>query len=85
MGDIEDLGNVFKKMPLYVNFDAAETKNAEDRFDQPACNGCGNCCSGCNTGAKNTLNMNYLPDAKVHGAHLFTCVSVISVEKNAGV
>ena len=41
-------------------------------IQQPACNGCGNCLSGCNTGAKNTLNLNYLADAKAHGAHIFT-------------
>ena len=54
----------------YVNF---EKKKPDDlRFDQPPCNACGNCVTGCNTGAKNTLNMNYLPDAKVHGAKIFT-------------
>ena len=59
----------------YVNFEAEKTTDTRYRFDQPACNGCGNCISGCNTGAKNTLNMNYLPDAKVHGANIFTEVS----------
>ena len=54
----------------YVNFE--KKKPGDNRFDQPACNACGNCVSGCNTGAKNTLNMNYLPDAKVHGAKIFT-------------
>ena len=61
----------------YVNFEAERTNDTKHRFDQPACNGCGNCVSGCNTGAKNTLNMNYLPDAKVHGATFFTKVSAI--------
>ena len=42
---------------------------------QPACNGCGNCIGGCNTGAKNSINMNYLADAKYHGAEIFTRVS----------
>ena len=41
-------------------------------IEQPACNGCGNCLSGCNIGAKNTLNLNYLADARAHGAHIFT-------------
>jgi len=40
--------------------------------DQPACTGCGDCVSGCNVGAKNTVAMNYLPDARNFGAHLFT-------------
>ena len=41
---------------------------------QPQCNGCGNCFGGCNTGAKTTVNMSYLPDAKYHGAEIFTMV-----------
>ena len=42
--------------------------------EQPACNLCGNCVTGCNTGAKSTLLMNYLPDAWNHGAEIFTQV-----------
>ena len=61
---------IFISYSRYVNFE--KKKPGDNRFDQPACNACGNCVSGCNTGAKNTLNMNYLPDAKVHGAKIFT-------------
>ncbi len=39
---------------------------------QPACTGCGDCCGGCNVGAKNTVALTYLPDAVRHGARLFT-------------
>ncbi|MGE5085055.1 MAG: GMC family oxidoreductase N-terminal domain-containing protein [Bacillota bacterium] len=48
---------------------------------QPRCIQCGNCCAGCNTGAKNTLNMNYLPLAKSHGAEIYTRISVDHIEK----
>jgi cholesterol oxidase len=48
---------------------------------QPACNGCGDCTSGCNTGSKNTLVMNYIPDAKNHGAQIFCSMRVQSVEQ----
>ncbi len=48
---------------------------------QNACVLCGDCCSGCNYGAKNTVLMNYLPDAYVHGAHIFTEVAVQSVRR----
>jgi cholesterol oxidase len=48
---------------------------------QPECNRCGDCVSGCNTGAKNTLMMNYLPDAKRRGAEIFTEVAVRFVER----
>jgi cholesterol oxidase len=51
---------------------------------QNACALCGDCCSGCNYGAKNTVLMNYLPDAHWHGAHLFTEVAVQSVERADG-
>jgi cholesterol oxidase len=49
--------------------------------DQNACTLCGDCCSGCNYGAKNTVLMNYLPDAHAHGAHIFTEVAVQSVRR----
>ncbi len=48
---------------------------------QNACTLCGDCCSGCNYGAKNTVLMNYLPDAYSHGAHIFTEVAVQSVRR----
>jgi cholesterol oxidase len=51
---------------------------------QNACALCGDCCSGCNYGAKNTVLMNYLPDAHWHGAHIFTEVAVRSVERCDG-
>ena len=49
---------------------------------QNACALCGDCCSGCNHGAKNTVLMNYLPDAHAHGAHIFTEVAVQSVHRH---
>lgn len=46
------------------------------------CNNCGDCVTGCNHGAKNTLIMNYLPDAVNHGAEIFCGVGVEYVEKS---
>ncbi len=48
---------------------------------QEACTGCGDCVTGCNTGAKNTLLMNYLPDAVSHGAQIFSEIDVRWVER----
>jgi len=47
---------------------------------QSACVGCGDCVTGCNFGAKNTVLMNYLPDAHAHGARIFTELDVRHVE-----
>ena len=49
---------------------------------QDACTRCGDCVSGCNYGAKNTVLMNYLPDARNHGARIFTCAEVRRVERS---
>jgi len=48
---------------------------------QTKCCNCGDCVSGCNHFAKNTLIMNYLPDAVNHGAEIFCNVNVDHVEK----
>lgn len=50
---------------------------------QPACTSCGDCCSGCNVGAKNTVALSYLPDAVRHGAEIFTEISVRRILKRA--
>lgn len=51
---------------------------------QYACKLCGDCVSGCNYGAKNTLIMNYLPYAKNQGAELYAQVAVRYVEPRNG-
>ncbi len=51
---------------------------------QPACTLCGDCCSGCNVGSKNTVQMTYLPDAANHGAEIFTGTLVHSLRKERG-
>jgi cholesterol oxidase len=51
---------------------------------QNACTLCGDCCSGCNQGAKNTVLMNYLPYAHARGADIFTEVAVRSVHREDG-
>ena len=46
---------------------------------QAACTGCGNCITGCNIGAKNTLTSNALPLARSRGVNIFAGVTAISV------
>jgi cholesterol oxidase len=50
--------------------------------EQHACTMCGDCVTGCNYGAKNTTLMNYLPDARNHGAEIFTRVLVRYIERS---
>jgi cholesterol oxidase len=51
---------------------------------QQACKLCGDCVTGCNHAAKNTLIMNYLPDARNHGAEIYTQVGVRRLERKDG-
>jgi cholesterol oxidase len=67
--------------PVVVSFE--ETVNPAG-VAQPACTLCGDCCSGCNVGAKNTVAMTYLPDARAHGAEIFTELAVTHIVKRDG-
>jgi cholesterol oxidase len=49
---------------------------------QPTCTRCGDCCGGCNVGAKNTMALTYLPDAVRHGADIFTQLKVQHLSKD---
>lgn len=75
------MGQPFYRPPLYVTF--ADRVNPVG-VAQPACVLCGDCITGCNHGAKNTVLMNYLPDAKNHRAEIFTGVSVRYLERKDG-
>ena len=64
---------------ITVNF-ALDGKNPCGAEQKP-CIDCGDCVTGCNVGAKNTLYMNYLPLAGNNGAHIFTQAQVDWLEK----
>jgi cholesterol oxidase len=49
---------------------------------QAACTECGDCCGGCNVGAKTTVACTYIADAKAFGAEVFTGVRVLSLSKD---
>lgn len=68
----------FYRPPINVTF---EDRVSPAGVEQSACKLCGDCVSGCNYSAKNTLLMNYLPDARNHGASIFTQVSVRFLER----
>lgn len=69
----------FRYANINVSFQDGVNKSG---VTQKRCNNCGDCVTGCNHGAKNTLIMNYLPDAVNHGAEIFCNVGVEYVEKS---
>jgi len=75
--DLGSTGAPCKPAPIAVTF--KDGKNAVG-IEQKACIGCGNCVTGCNYEAKNTLPMNALPLAKCRGARMFTGATVLSIE-----
>lgn len=82
---LEAASGVFGKgpvtAPVTVNFE--NSVNAAG-VAQRACTLCGDCCSGCNVGAKTSIAVTYLTDAKAHGADIFTLCGVSHVEKRGG-
>ena len=59
------LGAEFYPPPINVNFEKLPNDTNHVGVAQHPCVGCGDCMTGCNYGAKNTVLMNYLPDAKI--------------------
>ena len=72
------LGTKATRVPINVAFRAGT--NAANVF-QPACTACGDCCAGCNVGAKSTVDITYIADAVNHGAQVFTEVRVDAIRK----
>ena len=66
----------FYRPPINVTFNEFDRNINHVGVEQHPCVGCGDCMTGCNYRAKNTVLMNYLPDAKNHGSEIFTEVSV---------
>ena len=78
----KELGTSAQALNIVVNF----TINGPNPYAVPQkpCNNCGNCVTGCNVGAKNTLYMNYLPMAKNAGAIIHTQTKVEWLQKKPG-
>jgi cholesterol oxidase len=64
------------RAPLAITLDVATN---EQGMRQHGCVQCGDCVTGCNVGAKNSLDMNYLPLAWSSGALMFTQVEVSTI------
>jgi cholesterol oxidase len=74
-------GTEFKMLDLAVNMTRYDDQENEYGVHQKLCSHCGDCVSGCNVGAKNTLDTNYLALAKQRGAKLFVQLEVDYIEK----
>lgn len=74
------MGGKAEPAPLAVNFHGPTSHSAR----HGPCNDCGNCVTGCHSGAKGSLNMNAWPLARQLGAELFTgaVVSHLSRHEN---
>jgi cholesterol oxidase len=67
--------------PLAVNLRRyAGAPNAQGIW-QAACTHCGDCVTGCRVGAKNSLDVNYLPLARSQGAQIFARIEVDWIER----
>jgi len=74
------MGKDFRYLDINVTF---ENRRNNAGVDQYKCELCGDCMTGCNYGAKNTTLMNYLPDARNHGAEIYTGVGVQYISKTS--
>jgi cholesterol oxidase len=63
-------------LPIAVNLRKYNNVPNAQGVKQPLCSRCGDCVTGCRTGAKNTLDVNYLPLARAGGAEIFTRIEV---------
>lgn len=75
------LGQDVVRPPINVTF---EKQVNYAGVEQSACTLCGDCCSGCNVGSKNTVQVTYIADAFQHGAEIFTEMRVTHVRPERG-
>ncbi|HEX8110836.1 MAG TPA: GMC oxidoreductase [Kofleriaceae bacterium] len=76
--EADALHRPFMRPPINVVF--SDRINAGG-VAQSACRLCGDCVTGSNYNAKTTVDMSFLPDAKAHGAELYTEVTVRWIEQ----
>ncbi len=69
-------------LPIAVNFQPDGPNRWQ--VEQRKCINCGDCVTGCNVGAKNTLDTNYLAIARFGAAELYTHVEVRHIERAPG-
>ena len=91
-------GDRFRPLTLAVSFNSDWNYELPDKFDerhsrhwindqgqeQGTCVHCGNCDIGCQVKAKNTLDLNYIPQAEKHGAEVRPLHLVYNISREDG-
>jgi choline dehydrogenase-like flavoprotein len=79
----DGLGGKFQYVPITVANHACSTGMNASGVPTEPCIGCGDCVTGCNYFAKNTLTTTYLAQARAEGAKLYTGVTVLKVSRES--
>lgn len=74
----------FSYLPLNITYRDAVRGDPRRPVRGHECVLCGNCTTGCNVGAKSTLQVNYLPRAAASGAKIFAGIDVDRIEQHRG-
>jgi cholesterol oxidase len=91
-------GDRFRALPLAIKFDPEWNYALADAFSdrhsktwinaqgqqQGTCVHCGNCDIGCQVKARNTLDLNYIPQAEKHGAQVRPLHMVYNISQDRG-
>lgn len=72
-----------RALPIAVNLRRYNGQQNAQGVWQNLCTHCGDCVAGCRSGAKNSLDVNYLPLARRAGAQIFSRIEVDWVERLA--
>jgi len=78
------MGREARPLEVAVNLRKYDNRENASGVVQRLCTLCGDCVTGCNVGAKNTLYMNYLPLARRAGAEIYTRMEVDYVRAAPG-
>ena len=75
----EEIDLPMQAAEIVVTQNVADGYKNSNGIPQVSCSHCGNCVTGCNIGAKNTLMMNLIPFAAEHGVEFVTGALVMTV------
>ncbi|HET7866668.1 MAG TPA: GMC family oxidoreductase N-terminal domain-containing protein, partial [Burkholderiaceae bacterium] len=81
---LRKLGAGHRVEPLPITVAGGGTTQSSARVAMAACHGCGDCASGCNHGAKQSLDLGLLASAHAAGARLYTGATVQHLEPRPG-